>query len=298
MAYTRVSDANEITARYMDSILIEERLIDSVKADVSTTILGETFLSPVLTPAFSHLGCYDGREHNGLEEYSMATRECNTLNFVGMMENDMFQKIINTGAKTVRIVKPYADNGKVRDQFQFAEAAGAFGIGMDIDHIFGMTGYDIVVGETMAAQTADMLRSYVESTKLPFVVKGVLSVADAVKCKEIGVKAIIVSHHHGRLPYAVPPMMVLPEIKEALAGSGVEIFLDCGISTGADVYKALALGADAVAVGRSMLPHLEKGGTQGVVKFLNNVADELRYIMSSTGFSKVSEIDDSALYQY
>ena len=298
MAYTRVSDANEITVRYMDSILIEERLIDSVKADVSTTILGETFLSPVLTPAFSHLGCYDGREHNGLEEYSMATRECNTLNFVGMMENDMFQKIINTGAKTVRIVKPYADNGKVRDQFQFAEAAGAFGIGMDIDHIFGMTGYDIVVGETMAAQTTDMLRSYVESTKLPFVVKGVLSVADAVKCKEIGVKAIIVSHHHGRLPYAVPPMMVLPEIKEALAGSGVEIFLDCGISTGADVYKALALGADAVAVGRSMLPHLEKGGTQGVVKFLNNVADELRYIMSSTGFSKVSEIDDSALYQY
>lgn len=298
MAYTRVSDANEITARYMDSILIEERLIDSVKADVSTTILGETFLSPVLTPAFSHLGCYDGREHNGLEEYSMATRECNTLNFVGMMENDMFQKIINTGAKTVRIVKPYADNGKVRDQFQFAEAAGAFGIGMDIDHIFGMTGYDIVVGETMAAQTTDMLRSYVESTKLPFVVKGVLSVADAVKCKEIGAKAIIVSHHHGRLPYAVPPMMVLPEIKEALAGSGVEIFLDCGISTGADVYKALALGADAVAVGRSMLPHLEKGGTQGVVKFLNNVADELRYIMSSTGFSKVSEIDDSALYQY
>lgn len=298
MAYTRVSDANEITARYMDSILIEERLIDSVKADVKTTILGETFNSPVLTPAFSHLGCYEGREHNGLEEYSMATRECNTLNFVGMMENDMFQKIIDTGAKTVRIVKPYADNGKVRDQFQFAEAAGAFGIGMDIDHIFGMTGYDIVVGETMAAQTTEMLRSYVESTKLPFVVKGVLSVADAVKCKEIGAKAIIVSHHHGRLPYAIPPMMVLPEIKEALAGSGVEIFVDCGISTGADVYKALALGADAVAVGRSMLPHLEKGGVPGVVKYLNNVADELRYIMSSTGFSKVSEIDDSALYQF
>ena len=298
MAYTRVSDANEITARYMDSILIEERLIDSVKADVKTTILGETFNSPVLTPAFSHLGCYEGREHNGLEEYSMATRECNTLNFVGMMENDMFQKIIDTGAKTVRIVKPYADNGKVRDQFQFAEAAGAFGIGMDIDHIFGMTGYDIVVGETMAAQTTEMLRSYVESTKLPFVVKGVLSVADAVKCKEIGAKAIIVSHHHGRLPYAIPPMMVLPEIKEALAGSGVEIFVDCGISTGVDVYKALALGADAVAVGRSMLPHLEKGGVPGVVKFLNNVADELRYIMSSTGFSKVSEIDDSALYRF
>ena len=53
------------------------------------------------------------------------------------------------------------------------------------------------------------------SPKLPFIVKGVLGVEDAIKCAEIGVKGIIVSHHHGRLPYAVPPMMVLPKIKKA-----------------------------------------------------------------------------------
>ncbi len=295
MAYTRLSDANEITERYMDSILIEERLIDSVKADLKTTILGETFDTPVMTPAFSHLKSFNGRELTGLEEYSIAAKECNALNFCGMMENDQFQKIINTGAKTIRIVKPYADNAKVRDQFKFAEDAGAFGIGMDIDHIFGTTGYDIVVGEEMAAQTSDMLRSYIESTKLPFVVKGVLSVADAVKCADIGAKAIIVSHHHGRLPYAVPPMMILPDIKKALAGRNVEIMLDCGIATGADVYKALALGANAVAVGRSMLPHLEKDGVTGVKNFFESLGNELRFIMSSTGFEKVSDIDDSAI---
>ena len=295
MAYTRCSDANEITERYMDSILIEERLIDSVKADLKTTILGQVFDTPVITPAFSHLKNYNGRDLTGLEEYSIAAKECNALNFCGMMENDQFQKIINTGAKTIRIVKPYADNAKVRDQFKFAEDAGAFGIGMDIDHIFGTTGYDIVVGEEMAAQTSDMLQSYIESTKLPFVVKGVLSVADAVKCAELGAKAIIVSHHHGRLPYAVPPMMILPDIKKALAGKNVEIMLDCGIATGADVYKALALGANAVAVGRSMLPHLEKDGVSGVKKFFESVGNELRFIMSSTGFKKVSDIDDSAL---
>ena len=295
MAYTRLSDANEITERYLDSILIEERLIDSVKADLKTTILGETFDTPVMTPAFSHLKSFNGRELTGLEEYSIAAKECNALNFCGMMENDQFQKIINTGAKTIRIVKPYADNAKVRDQFKFAEDAGAFGIGMDIDHIFGTTGYDIVVGEEMAAQTSDMLQSYIESTKLPFVVKGVLSVADAVKCAELGAKAIIVSHHHGRLPYAVPPMMILPDIKKALAGKNVEIMLDCGIATGADVYKALALGANAVAVGRSMLPHLEKDGVSGVNKFFESVGNELRFIMSSTGFEKVSDIDDSAI---
>ena len=295
MAYTRLSDANEINERYMDSILIKERLIDSVKADVKTALLGETFDTPVLTPAFSHLGCFNGRANNGLVEYSLAAKECNALNFVGMMENDKFKEIVDTGAKTVRIVKPYKDNGKVRDQFAFAKEVGAFGIGMDIDHIFGTTGYDIVVGEEMTFQTEDMLRSYVEDYGLPFVVKGVLSVEDAMKSARIGAKAIIVSHHHGRLPYAVPPMMILPDIKAALAGTGVEIYVDCGIASGADVYKALALGADAVAVGRSMMPSLEKEGTPGVVKFIDDVTKELRFIMSSTGFSSIKDIDDSAI---
>ncbi len=296
MEYNRISDANVITQQYMDSILIEQKIIDSVLADTSIDFLGETFSSPIMTPAFSHLKNFGGRELTGLEEYSIAAKNANILNFCGMMENDLFKKIADTGAKTVRIVKPYADNGKVRDQMQFAESVGAFGIGMDIDHIFGETGLDIVIGEEMAVQTMDMLRSYVESTKLPFFVKGVLGVRDAVVCAEIGVKAIIVSHHHGRMPYAVPPMMILPEIRDALEGTGVKIIVDCGIESGADVYKALALGADAAAVGRSMLPSLEQEGAPGVESFINKVNNELRYIMSNTGFAKVSEVDDSALW--
>ncbi len=296
MDYTRLSDANIITQKYMDSILIEARYIDSVAADLTTEFLGETFAMPVMTPAFSHLGQYNGREQNGLEEYSLAAKECNILNFVGMMENDQFEKIAATGARTVRIVKPYADQGKVRDQMQFAESVGAFAIGMDIDHIFGERGYDVVVGEDMAAQTSEMLRSYVELTRLPFVVKGVLSAADAVKCADIGAKALIVSHHHGRMPYAVPPMMVLPEIKKALQGRDIGIIVDCGIGTGADVFKAIALGADAAAVGRSMLPALEKDGTAGVTGFLKGVGEELRFLMGCTGFQRVSEIDETVLH--
>ncbi len=297
MAYTRLSDANEINERYMDSILFEQRLIDSVKADISTTIFGEEFSMPVMMPAFSHLGAFNGRDLTGLEEYSIAAKECNILNFCGMMENDLFKKIIDTGAKTVRIVKPYADNGKIRDQLQFAESVGAFGVGMDIDHIFGTTGYDIVMGEEMATQTSDMLRSYVESVKIPFIVKGVLSVADAIKCAEIGAKGIIVSHHHGRLPYAIPPMMVLQDIKEELKDKDITIIVDCGITSGSDVFKALALGADAAAVGRSMIPFLEKDGVNGVKEYIESVGKELRFVMSATGFSKVSDIDESVLYE-
>lgn len=292
MAYNRISDANEITARYMDSLLIKERLIDSVVADTSIEFFGETFSSPVMTPAFSHLKQFNGREKTGLEEYSIAARNLNILNFVGMMENDMFKRIADTGAKTVRIVKPYADNEKVRGQMKFAEDSGAFGIGMDIDHIFGAGGLDVVIGEQMAVQTSDMIRSYIELTKLPFVIKGVLSEEEAVKCADLGAKAIIVSHHHGRLPYAVPPMMVLPSIKKALEGRDVKIIVDCGIASGSDVYKCIALGADAAAVGRSMLPSLEEGGVEGVSKFIKGVNDELRFVMSCTGFSHVADIDN------
>jgi isopentenyl diphosphate isomerase/L-lactate dehydrogenase-like FMN-dependent dehydrogenase len=296
MEYNRISDANVITREYMDSILIEERIIGSVVADTAVDFLGETFSMPVMTPAFSHLMNFNGRELTGLEEYSVAAKNMNILNFCGMMENNLFEKIVKTGAKTVRIVKPYDDNAKVRDQLQFAEDAGAFAVGMDIDHIFGETGLDVCVGEKMAVQTEDMLRSYVESTKLPFIVKGVLSVKDAVISANTGAKAVIVSHHHGRMPYAIPPMMILPEIKEALEGTGVKIIVDCGIASGADVYKAIALGADAAAVGRSMLSTLEKDGVSGVEEFLGKVRNELRFIMSNTGFAKVEDIDDSALW--
>lgn len=295
MAYIRVSDANEITERYLDSLLFKERLIDSVVADTSMELFGTGFSSPVMMPAFSHLKEFGGRKLTGLEEYSIAAKNMNILNFVGMMENDMYKRIADTGAKTVRIVKPYADNIKVRDQMKFAEDHGAFGIGMDIDHIFGNEGLDVVVGELMTVQTSDMISSYIESTELPFFVKGVLSEAEAVKCADLGAKALIISHHHGRLPYAVPPLMVLPSIKKALEGRDVKLIVDCGISSGADVYKCLALGADAAAIGRSMLPALEESGTEGMEKFIAKVNNELRFIMSCTGFETVSRIDDSCI---
>jgi isopentenyl diphosphate isomerase/L-lactate dehydrogenase-like FMN-dependent dehydrogenase len=75
-------------------------------------------------------------------------------------------------------------------------------------------------------------------------------------------------------------------------GHDVKIIVDCGISSGADVFKALALGADAAAVGRSMLPSLENEGTAGVLDFIKDVQKELRFIMSCTGYAKTSDIDD------
>lgn len=296
MGEYRTLDTNEITREYMDSILIEERLIDSVLPSIQMDFWGETFSGPVMMPAFSHLPAYNNREKSGLVEYSEAAKRSNIVNWCGMMENDTFMEILQTGARTIRIVKPYADKKKVLDQIAFAQENGALAVGVDIDHIFGTGGYDVVMGEAMTAQSQEEIRGYVEATELPFVVKGVLSVRDAVKCAEAGVKVIVVSHHHGILPFAVPPLMVLPVIKKALTGTGVTIVADCGIDRGVDVYKALALGADAVSVGRAILPALEKQGSAGVEQYVRGMHLELIKVMGMTGAGNLRKIDPSTLW--
>lgn len=296
MEEKRLSDANIITRNYLDSILVEERLVDSVLPSLEIEFFGETFASPIMTPAFSHLPAYHDRNLTGLEEYSIAARNLDIVNWCGMMENDMFEKLAATGARTIRIIKPYEDREKILDQMAFAERSGALAVGIDIDHIFGKGQYDVVLGERMAPQTKENLQSFVKATGLPFVVKGVLSVTDAVKCAEAGVRGIVVSHHHGRMPYAVPPLMVLPEIADALKGYDVKIVVDCSIDTGADAYKALALGADAVSVGRAILPALEEKGIAGAEQYIKEMNDELSMMMSFTGFSGLKEMDASALW--
>ena len=296
MEEKRLSNANVITRNYLDSILVEERLIDSMLPSLEIDFFGETFASPIMTPAFSHLPAYHDRNLTGLEEYSIAAKNLGIVNWCGMMENDMFEKLAATGARTIRIIKPYEDREKILDQMAFAERSGALAVGIDIDHIFGKGQYDVVLGERMAPQTKEDLQSFVKATGLPFVVKGVLSVTDAVKCAEAGVRGIVVSHHHGRMPYAVPPLMVLPEIAEALKGSDVKIVVDCSIDTGADAYKALALGADAVSVGRAILPALEEQGVTGAEQYIKEMNDELSMMMSFTGFSGLKEMDASVLW--
>ena len=119
---------------------------------------------------------------------------------------------------------------------------------------------------------------------------------DAMKCKEAGCAGIVVSHHHGRIPFGIAPLMVLPKIKASLAGSGIAIFVDCGIDTGYDAYKALALGADAVAVGRGILKPLLQQGAEGVEEKVKKMNEELSELMMYTCVKDVRSFDASVLY--
>ncbi|MBQ6476460.1 MAG: alpha-hydroxy-acid oxidizing protein [Clostridia bacterium] len=290
-------DVNDMTREYIDSIMIEERLIDAVLPSIKVNIFGEEFDTPIMTPAFSHMHAKNEDEEDPMVAYSRAAKECNAVNWVGMEPNEIVGKMLETGARTIRIIKPFADHSIIRDQMAFAEEHNAFALGIDIDHVFGYNGaYDVCDGYQMGPITQQSIREFVQATDLPFVIKGVLSVHDALKCADCGVKGIVVSHHHGRLPSAVPPLMVLPDIADALKGSGIQIFADCHIDSGVDAFKAIALGADAVSVGRAMMRGLSAEGAQGVVKKIKSMNTELITVMGYTGFSKVKDIEPSVLW--
>ena len=136
------------------------------------------------------------------------------------------------------------------------------------------------------------LREIVDSCEgLPFIVKGIITVKGARKAVEAGASAIVVSNHGGRVLDQCPATAeVLPEIVEAIKGSGVKILVDGGIRSGIDVFKALALGADGVLIARPFVVSVYGGGKEGVKLYLDKIRAELEDAMSMCGAKRISEI--------
>lgn len=291
------ASSKEITRAYFDSLLLEERLMDSVVPNTELELYGKKFTTPIMTAALSHIGTFNPDMPNGMIEYAKGAEMAGAVHWIGMGSDEEFEAVVATGAQTIRIIKPYADEEKIFTQIDCAKKNGALAVGMDIDHMFDMKGeQDVCVGELMAVKSSADLRRYLEYAGIPFVVKGVLSVHDAVKCAEIGVQGIVVSHHGGRLNYAVPPLYVLPDIVKAV-GDKIPIFVDCGISSGMDAYKALALGATAVSVGLHLIPYIRKGGAEAVASRIQEMTSELKGIMAYTGVGTTKEFDASVIHR-
>lgn len=293
----KADDANVINRRYLDSLLVEMRVIDSVKPCLTTRIFGREFSSPIMMPAFSHLNKVGKNGRKPMEEYALAAKQLRLLNWVGMEPDEEYAGIAAVDAPTVRIIKPFADHDIILEQIDFAVKHGAIAVGVDIDHIANKDGgYDVVDGHPLGPVMLADLKDYVKAARVPFVAKGVLSVNDALKARDAGCRAVLVSHHHGRIPFGIPPTAVLPRIKDALQGSGMMIFCDCGIDTGYDAYKALALGADAVAVGRGILAPLLKEGTEGVERKIHQMNEQLSELMLYTGIKDTDSFDSSIIH--
>jgi len=291
----RPYDSNLITRNYFDSLLLEMRHFDAVIPDTSFELFGEKFKTPVMTAALSHLnGCHP----DGLEEMAKGVRDAGAVMWSGMGEDEEITRICATGAKTIKIIKPHFSNDEFLREMAVAEAQGCIAVGVDVDHAFTHRGeYDDIGGLCLCSgKSTEELASFVKATKLPFIIKGVLSEQDAKKCLEIGVGGIVVSHHHGLMNYAVPPLMVLPKIVEVIGGK-IPIFVDCSVESGMDVYKAIALGATAASVGRAVMQPLTDGGANGVKLKIEEMTAELAGTMARTAAATLKDIDSSVIWR-
>jgi lactate 2-monooxygenase len=134
-----------------------------------------------------------------------------------------------------------------------------------------------------------------DRTRLPIVLKGILHPDDARRAFDQGVDAIVVSNHGGRqVDNSIASLDALVDIREAVGLSPTVLF-DSGIRTGADVFTALALGADAVLLGRPYMYGLAVAGERGVTEVIRNIVAELDLTMALTGTRSIADIDRTVL---
>ena len=159
----------------------------------------------------------------------------------------------------------------------------------------GPDGSRIFQGLMRAAPTWPDLAWLMSQTTLPVWVKGVLHPDDARALQAAGVAGLVVSNHGGRsLDGAPASLAALPAIRAAV-GDACPLLLDGGIRSGADVFKALALGADAVLVGRLQMYALSVAGPLGVAHMIKLLREELEVCMALAGCATLHDIDAGAL---
>lgn len=134
-----------------------------------------------------------------------------------------------------------------------------------------------------------------EQTSLPIVVKGILHPADAKQAVALGMDAIVVSNHGGRqLDSAIASLRALPAIAKTVNGA-VPVLMDGGVRSGADVFKAIALGADSVLIGRPYVYGLAAGGQAGVSRVIEDLRTELQLTYALSGVARTKDIDAAYL---
>ncbi len=291
-----IGNSNTIARAYLDSLLIETRYMNSDIPDTTLELYGETFSSPIMTAALSHL---DHMMFPGAHEaYVKGAAAAGAILWIGMEETDeAIELCASSGTRVIEIIKPYADRGRIIDKIRRAEKLGHLAVGVDIDHPFGEDGsHDVVDGFELSPLTTKELMAIVDATKLPVIVKGVLSMRDAETALACGAQGIVLSHHNNRIEYAIPPLSILPEVARAAAGR-IPVFVDCEIRTGMDAFKALSLGATAVGIGRPLMTAIKQNGADGVTQYLKKTVDELKKAMAFTGTTNLKKMDPGVIHR-
>ena len=264
--------------------------------DTSTELLGRHFELPIITgPIGSTKWQYN--PDDDVRDFNLAV--CKAAEKMGIagsfgdgiepcVYEDSLRYSGEYGGVSMPVLNPYSDE-EIMAKIEMANEVRPFALSVVIDS----AGLPHLRQKNISAgtKTVEQLQKLRTCSKMPFVVKGIMTAKSALKAVDAGADAIIVSNHGGRvLPFSPPTAEVLPEIAAAVKGK-TKIIVDGGIRTGADIFKALALGADAVMMCRPILISYYGAGEEGIEVLVNKLRAELDDIMYMCGARKLSDIN-------
>lgn len=264
--------------------------------DTSLELFGQKFrfpffAGPVGAVTMHYSDKYNDQSYNNILVKACAENGIAAFTGDGLDANVMkvaCEAIAATKGMGVPTVKPW-NQDTVAEKMEMVKASGSFAVAMDID----AAGLPFLKGMNPPAgsKTVEQLSEIAKMAGKPFIIKGVMTVKGALKAKEAGAAAIVVSNHGGRVLDQCPATAeVLPAIVEVLKGSGVKILVDGGIRSGVDVFKALALGADAVIIARPFVTAVHGGAEEGVKLYIEKIGGELADTMSMCGAKTLADI--------
>lgn len=278
-----------------------DTLNPNAEPETSFELFGKSFAAPVFAAPLGAVDMHYGPKYKDQEYNSIlikAAYEYGLLAFTGDgVDPDIMVSAVNDmkkyGGMGIPTIKPW-NKEFVFEKLDILNASGIFAAAMDVDGA-GLP-FLKAMNPNAGSKSVDEMKEITEYAKMPLIIKGIMTVAGAKKALESGAKAIVVSNHGGRVQGGVPSTAeVLPAIAEAVKGR-ITIFVDGGIRSGVDVFRALALGADAVLIGRPILNMIYGGGEEGFRVYMDKIISELKSTMTMCGAASLKDIDKSRLW--
>ena len=272
-----------------------DTLVEKKQISTDFKLFGKEFSAPIFAGPIGAVRMHYSDEYDDRSFNKVLIKACNEAGIAAFTGDGMDDDQMVSGCEAVKeadgrgipTIKPW-NLEMIKKKIELTKEANAFAVAMDID----AAGLPFLKNFTPPAgsKSVEQLREIVELLDVPFIVKGIMTPKAALKAKEAGASAIVVSNHGGRVLDQCPATAeVLEDIVKAVDGS-MKIFVDGGIRTGVDVFKALALGADAVIIARPFVSSVYEGAGEAVKELAEKLKHELEDTMAMCGACSLEEI--------
>lgn len=263
--------------------------------DTSMELFGRKFRFPFFAGPVGAVNLHYGEKYNDASYNNILVSACADAGIAAFTGDGVDAEVMRGASEAIKqaggmgvpTVKPW-NLETIQAKLEQVRDSKAFAVAMDID----AAGLPFLKNMTPPAgrKSVEDLHNIIRSIDVPFIVKGVMTVRGALKAEAAGASAIVVSNHGGRVLDQCPATAeVLEEIVDAVKGK-MKIFVDGGIRSGVDVFKALALGADGVLICRPFVTAVYGGAEEGVKTYIEKIGAELEDTMAMCGADSVKEI--------